>query len=74
MKAHAAVRTAARRRAKVEPSDRLKLAEALLASDDVATCAQRALDWLGRTAGVTRALCLVGDADNITLLLSLIHI
>jgi PAS domain S-box-containing protein len=68
VKAHAAVRTAARRRAKVEPSDRLKLAEALLASDDVATCAQRALDWLGRTAGVTRALCLVGDADNITLL------
>jgi len=68
VKAHAALRPAARRRAKVEPSDRLKLAEALLASDDVATCAQCALDWLGRTSGVTRALCLVGDADNITLL------
>jgi PAS domain S-box-containing protein len=65
---HAALRTAPRRRAKVEPSDRLKLAEALLGSDDLATCAQRALDWLGRTAGVTRGLCLVGDADNITLL------
>jgi signal transduction histidine kinase len=65
---HAALRTAPRRRAKVEPSDRLKLAEALLGSDDLATCAQRAVDWLGRTAGVTRALCLVGDADNVTLL------
>src|SRR5262249_41496872 len=43
-------------------------AEALLGSDDVATCAQRALDWLGRAAGLTRGLCLVGDADNITLL------
>jgi signal transduction histidine kinase len=65
---HAALRTAPRRRAKVEPSDRLKLAEALLGSDDLATCAQRAVDWLGRTAGVARALCLVGDADNVTLL------
>ena len=68
MKAHAALRTTARRRTKVEPADRLKVAEALLGSDDVATCAQRALDWLGRAAGITRGLCLVGDADNITLL------
>jgi PAS domain S-box-containing protein len=68
VRAHAALRTTARRRAKVEPSDRLKLAEALLGSDDLATCAQRALDWLGRTAGITRGLCLVGHADNITLL------
>jgi PAS domain S-box-containing protein len=65
---NAALRTRARRRAKVEAADRLKLAEALLGSDDLATCAQRALDWLGRTAGVMRALCLVGDADNVTVL------
>ena len=68
MRPHAGLRTTPRRRAKVEPSDRLKLAEALLGSDDLATCAQRALDWLGRTAGITRALCLVGDADSVTLL------
>jgi PAS domain S-box-containing protein len=68
VKPHAALRTTARRSAKVEPSDRLRLAEALLGSDDLATCAQRALDWLGRTAGITRGLCLVGDADNVTVL------
>ena len=69
MKPHAALRaTVARRRAKVDAPDRLKLAEALLGSDDLATCAQRALDWLGRSAGIRRGLCLVGDANNITVL------
>jgi len=57
-----------RRRAKVDASDRLKLAETLLGTDDLATCAQRALDWLGRSAGVTRGFCLVGPPDTPTVL------
>jgi len=65
---NAALRTVVRRRAKVDASDRLKLAEALLGTDDLATCAQRALDWLGRSAGVTRGLCLVGSPDTLTVL------
>jgi PAS domain S-box-containing protein len=68
VKRDAALRTQARRREKVEASERLKLAEALLASDDLATCAQRALEWLSRTLGVTRALCLVGGGDTVTVL------
>ena len=68
MKRDAATRTSARRREKVDASERLKLAEALLGSDDLATCAQHALDWLGRTLGVTRAVCLVGGADTVTVL------
>jgi len=68
VKQHAALRTTARRRANVDASDRLKLSEALLGSDDLATCAQRSLDWLGRTVGVARAVCLVGSADHVTVL------
>src|SRR5256885_2181582 len=52
----------------IDALDRLKLAEALLGTDDLATCAQRALDWLGRSAGVTRGLCLVGSPDTPTVL------
>src|SRR3989442_980045 len=57
-----------RGRAKGEASDRLKLAETLLGTDDLTTCAQRALDWLGRLAGVARGLCLVGPQETPTLL------
>jgi PAS domain S-box-containing protein len=64
----AAHRPVARRRVKHEPSDRLSLTEALLESDDLATCAQRALEWLGRSAGATRGVCLSGSAENPTLL------
>ena len=69
MKRHAALRaTTARRGTKIDAADRLKLAEALLAADDLAACAQRALDWLGRAIGVTRAVCLAGGADSVTVL------
>jgi PAS domain S-box-containing protein len=67
VKRPAALRRTARRGAKVDASKRLELAEALLETHDLATCAQRALDWLGR-AGITRGLCLVGAADTPTLL------
>jgi PAS domain S-box-containing protein len=63
-----AARPAARRRVKVDASDRLRLAEAVLGTDDLATCAQRALDWLGHSAGVERALCLVGPPETPTVL------
>src|SRR2546428_28769 len=49
---------------KVEAAERLKLAETLLETDDLATCARCALDWLGRSAGVTRGLCLVGSQES----------
>src|SRR3989442_7095820 len=58
----------ARRRGKVDAVERLKLAETLLGTDDLATCAQRALDWLGRSAGVARGLCLVGPQESPTVL------
>jgi PAS domain S-box-containing protein len=65
----AAHRPVARRRLKIEASDRLKFTEALLETDDLATCAQRALEWLGRSVGVTRGVCLSGAAENDTILL-----
>jgi signal transduction histidine kinase len=40
---------------------RLDLLEALLMSRDAGQCAQRALTWLQRQAGVRRALCLAAD-------------
>src|SRR2546426_10348996 len=58
----------ARSRGKVDAAERLKLAETLLGTDDLTTCAQRALDWLGRSAGVARGLCLVGAQESATLL------
>src|SRR5881628_2813735 len=54
----------ARRRGKVDAAERLKLAETLLETDDLATCARCALDWLGRSAGVARGLCLVGSQES----------
>jgi len=60
----AALRTMARRPGKVDAAERLKLAETLLETDDLATCARCALDWLGRSAGVTRGLCLVGSQES----------
>src|SRR3989449_5399354 len=56
----------ARRRGNVDAVERLKLAETLLGTDDLTTCAQRALDWLGRSAGVARGLCLVGAQESAT--------
>src|SRR2546426_4998044 len=58
----------ARRRGKVDAVERLKLAETLLGTDDLTMCAQRALDWLGRSAGVARGLCLVGSQESATVL------
>src|SRR5437868_14900565 len=40
---------------------RLELLEALLMSRDAGQCAQRALAWLQRNAGVRRGLCLAAD-------------
>ncbi len=64
MSRSAALRTMARRRGKVDAAERLKLAETLLETDDLATCARCALDWLGRSAGVARGLCLVGSQES----------
>jgi signal transduction histidine kinase len=44
-------------------ASRLKLLEALLAAGDPARCAQRALGWLQRYAGVRRGVCLAAYAD-----------
>jgi PAS domain S-box-containing protein len=65
----AAVRTAARRRVRVDAARRLELAEGLLGIDDVAVCAERALDWLHRWVGVRRGLCLFGPAESATVLM-----
>ena len=65
----AAVRTAARRRARVDAARRLELAEGLLGVDDVAACAERALDWLGRSLGIRRGVCLFGPAESATVLM-----
>ncbi|HEY2991322.1 MAG TPA: PAS domain-containing sensor histidine kinase [Methylomirabilota bacterium] len=57
--------SAARRRAKAQPGSaaatRLDLLEALLVSRDAGQCAQRALAWLQRQAGIRRGLCLAAD-------------
>jgi PAS domain S-box-containing protein len=65
----AAVRTAARRRGRVDAARRLELAEALLGTDDVAACAERGLEWLQRSIGVRRGLCLFGPAESATVLM-----
>ena len=65
----AAVRTAARRRPAVDATRRLQLAEGLLGTDDVATCAERALDWLRRSLGIRRGVCLFGPAESATILM-----
>src|SRR6185503_16202157 len=41
---------------------RLEVLEALLMSRDAGQCAQRALTWLQRYAGVRRGLCLAADS------------
>src|SRR2546425_7239561 len=58
----------ARRRGNVDAVERLKLAETLLGTDDLTTCAQRALDWLGRSGRVARGLCLRGSPGSATVL------
>lgn len=42
---------------------KLALTEYLLSSDDVSACGREGLDWLGRHAGVTRALAAAAAAD-----------
>ena len=63
------VRASARRKGSASAEDKVALAEALLVSSDLADCAQLALEWLGRVAGVTRALCLVVPIHDSTQLL-----
>ena len=67
----AAARTAARRRVRVDAARRLELAETLLGVNDVAGCAERALEWLQRSVGIRRGLCLFGPAENATVLMPL---
>src|SRR5919108_5309942 len=43
---------------------RLELLEGLLAAGDPTRCAQRALGWLQRRAGVRRGVCLAAYADG----------
>jgi PAS domain S-box-containing protein len=44
--------------------ERLQLLEFLLASDDPAECAQRAVEWLGAHAGARFALCAMVDSTG----------
>jgi PAS domain S-box-containing protein len=61
----AARATAARKRVRPRPgadaASRLEVLEALLMARDAGQCAQRALSWLQRRAGVRRGLCLAAD-------------
>ena len=43
---------------------RLALAEQLIASDDAAECAQRAVDWLARHAAAKAAVCALIDPET----------
>ena len=59
--------TGARARARPPGADsaaRLELLEALLVASDPAQCAQRALGWLQRRAGVRRGVCLAAYAGD----------
>ena len=47
--------------------ERLQLLEFLLATNDVAECAERAVEWLVTHAGVRHALCAAVDATNVNL-------
>jgi signal transduction histidine kinase len=48
----------------VEPAARLALVEFLTACTDAAEGAERSLEWLGRQAGVRRALCALVEPDG----------
>src|ERR1700691_6252905 len=43
---------------------KLAMAEFLLVREDLSECAERALDWLQRHAGVDKALCLAVDPSQ----------
>ncbi|HEV8615070.1 MAG TPA: ATP-binding protein [Methylomirabilota bacterium] len=57
-------------RAASDADGKVALLEQLLVVDDVAQCAQRALDWLARHAGVTRAVCLLAPLEQSTRLVA----
>jgi PAS domain S-box-containing protein len=60
------LRASPRGKTSASAADKLALAEALLVSSDLADCAQLALAWLARTAGVARAMCLVVPVSDST--------
>jgi PAS domain S-box-containing protein len=60
----AAGRAGRRARPDAGASGRLELLEALLVANDPVQCAQRALSWLQRRAGVRRGLCLAAQAGE----------
>ena len=63
------LRASSRGRTSANDRDKLSLTEALLVSNDLVDCAQRALKWLARVAGVARALCLIVPVHDSTQLL-----
>ncbi len=63
------LRASPRGKTSASAADKLALAEALLVSNDLGDCAQRALEWLSRVVGVARALCLVVPVTDSTQLM-----
>ena len=66
--ARVAVVPQSRRVAAASSEERLQLLEFLLATNDVAECAERAVEWLAAHAGVSIALCAAVDASNTSLI------
>src|SRR5688572_19360351 len=60
----AAGRAGGRRQPGASAAGRLELLEALLVATDPVQCAQRALGWVQRRAGVRRGLCLAAQAGE----------
>ena len=62
--ARVAVVPQSRRVAAASSEERLQLLEFLLATNDIAECAERSVEWLATHAGVRHALCAAVDANN----------
>ena len=48
----------------VDATAKQELLEALLGADDVAGCVERSLAWLAEHAGVSHAICALGDVER----------
>ena len=62
--ARVAVVPQSRRVPAASSEERLQLLEFLLATNDIAECAERSVEWLATHAGVRHALCAAVDANN----------
>src|SRR6266513_5368876 len=49
---------------KTSSEARLAITEQLLSLDDVAECADRALEWLAKHAGVKKSMCMAVDGER----------